>query len=135
MADRHMPLHTERLRSCRDLLDFKNAKRARIVQMDVDIHAALLCNPENYVEMFFNVTIECRGIEAHDQIRADSNRFIQQLRRALALQDSVLRKGDELDVSHRRGETSATAWADTLPSESVVVSREHACRRNISLRH
>ena len=98
MAHCDMALHAERACARRDLLDLEGAQRAHVMQMDVDIDAMLPGDAEHDVEMLFDVPVETRGIETADEVGAEPDGLVQQLRRARARQDATLGKGDELDV-------------------------------------
>ena len=92
------PRHAERARPRGDLFDLEDAERSVIVQMDIDADATFVRDAEDDIEMLFDIAIEARGIEAADEIGAHGDRFIEQVRRAGALQDAALRKRDELDI-------------------------------------
>ena len=75
----------------------QGAERPGIVEMNVHAHAVAPGNAEDDVEMPLGITVQSRGIDAADEVRAILDRALQELRGARPRDDAALGKGHDLD--------------------------------------
>ena len=97
VADRDLAPQAGRLRALGDREDLREAGFAAIVQMDVDANATAVSDGEDGVEMGVEVAVDADRVETTHQIRALSDRLVEQLRRAGRAQDAALGEGHDLD--------------------------------------